>query len=82
MSRDMQNMKDQEDISSLRKHTESQPITHRSNIGEYGAKRDFVDITALVRSVQRSEGDRDCFRRGQFCCDQMDCIWRKYCLES
>jgi hypothetical protein len=82
MSRNMQSMKDQEASSSLGKHTRPQQTTNMSNISKQGVKRDFVDITALVRSVQRSEGNRDCFRRGQFCCDQMDCIWRKYCLES
>ena len=82
MSRDMQNMKDQEVIGTLRKHTGSQPIANRSNTGKHGAKRNFVDIKALVRSVQRAEGNRDCFRRGQVYCDQADCVWRKYCLEN
>ena len=82
MSRNMQNMKDQEVISSLGKHTGPQPITHKSNVSKHGAKRDFVDITALVRSVQRAEGNRDCFRRGQVYCDQTACVWRKYCLDS
>lgn len=29
-----------------------------------------------------AEGSRDCFRREQVYCDQTDCVWRKYCLDS
>ena len=82
MSGNMQNMKAQEVSSSLGKHTGPQQTTNRSNTNKYGAKRDFADITALIRSVQRAEGNRDCFRRGQVYCDQTDCVWRKYCLDS
>jgi hypothetical protein len=42
----------------------------------------FVDITAMIRSLQRSEGSNDCFRRGICDCDQLDCSWRQYCLSS
>ena len=45
------------------------------------AKEDSVDITALVRSLQRTEGNPDCFRRTEDYCDQLDCSWRPYCLE-
>lgn len=82
MSKNMQNMKDQEVSSSLGKHTGPQQTINRSNTSKHGAKRNFVDIEALVRSVQRAEGNRDCFRRGQVHCDQTDCVWRPYCLES
>ena len=44
-------------------------------------KRSVVDIILLIRSIQRIEGNPDCFRRGMDSCDQMDCAWRKYCLE-
>ena len=39
-----------------------------------------VDLTALIRSVQRSEGYSDCFRRNKGHCDQVGCAWRSYCL--
>lgn len=42
----------------------------------------FVDITAMIRSLQRSEGSNDCFRRGICDCDHLDCNWRQYCLSS
>lgn len=39
-----------------------------------------VDLAALIRSVQRSEGNPDCFLRNKGHCDQVDCAWRSYCL--
>jgi len=45
-------------------------------------RKDFLDTTALIRSIQRAEGNPDCFRRAQVGCDQFNCIWRKYCLEQ
>lgn len=42
----------------------------------------YVDITAMIRSLQRTEGLTDCFRRGLSDCDQLDCAWRQYCLEK
>lgn len=44
--------------------------------------RRYVDITAMIRSLQRTEGNTDCFRRGQADCDQLECAWRQYCLGS
>ena len=43
-------------------------------------KNIFLDITALIRSLQRSEGNIDCFRTGKADCDMLDCAWRMYCL--
>ena len=45
-----------------------------------GTKKDSVDITALIRSVQRTEGNPDCFKRSEGNCDRLDCAWRPYCL--
>ena len=42
----------------------------------------YVDITAMIRSLQRTEGLTDCFRRGLSDCDQLDCAWRQYCLSK
>ncbi len=44
--------------------------------------KDFLDLTNLIRSIQRAEGNYDCFRRAQDRCDQFDCAWRPYCLEN
>ncbi|MGA6927317.1 MAG: hypothetical protein WBY88_16630 [Desulfosarcina sp.] len=38
-----------------------------------------VDIVALVRSLQRSAGVRDCFRSDGGACDIVDCDWRSHC---
>ena len=49
-------------------------------IREEEAKRDFLDITALIRSLQRVEGNPECFRKDKDDCDEVDCAWRSYCL--
>jgi hypothetical protein len=81
VSRKMQNMRSEGTSSTLAKDTTPQTAN-----GLYDKKRDakknFVNITALVRSVQRAEGNKDCFRKIQAHCDQTDCVWRPYCLES
>lgn len=41
-----------------------------------------VDITAMIRSLQRTEGQSDCFRRGVIECDELKCTWRQYCLSK
>ena len=82
MSQNIQHMKEEKTSGSLGKHSESQQTANGSNTGKYGAKRDFVDIIALIRGVQRAEGNKDCFRREQVHCDQEDCFWRQYCLDS
>jgi hypothetical protein len=46
------------------------------------AKKNFLDIKALVRSIQRAEGSADCFRMGIVDCDQVDCKWHQICLEG
>ncbi len=45
-------------------------------------ENDRVDLTHLIRSMQRAEGHSDCFGRAQWHCDRIDCAWRKYCLED
>ena len=45
-------------------------------------RKDFLDLTALVRSIQCAEGLPDCFRQLQGPCDQVDCTWRKHCLDE
>lgn len=47
-----------------------------------GIKKNFLDITALIRSIQRAEGNPDCFRKGHKSCNQLDCAWRSYCLKK
>jgi len=44
--------------------------------------KDLLDVTELVRSLQRREGNPDCFRKAEGSCDQKDCFWRPWCLKS
>ncbi len=45
-------------------------------------QRGYVNITAMIRSLQRTEGYKDCFRTGVSDCDQLECAWRQYCLQN
>ena len=36
--------------------------------------------TTIIRKIQLSEGNFDCYRRSQGFCDQMNCAWRGDCL--
>jgi len=48
----------------------------------FARRSGFVDVTGLIRSIQRVEGNSDCFRRGQPGCPEVECCWRPYCLEG
>ena len=50
--------------------------------GEHGRNRGLLDVTALIRSIQRAEGNPDCFRRVAGDCPEVVCEWRTYCLEG
>ena len=41
--------------------------------GKRYVKKEFLDITALIRSTQCAESELACFRMGQVDCDQNDC---------
>ena len=49
------------------------------------AKKMHVKVTGvnkadIIRSIQRSEGNKDCFRTGYVNeCGQFDCLWRDDC---
>jgi len=48
-----------------------------------GVKPGKMNKIALVREIQRAEGNFDCFgtaSRGD--CDQHGCLWRKDCFNS
>ena len=40
----------------------------------------FLDVTPLIRSIQRSEGNVDCFGKAHGYCDEAHCSWRVYCM--
>jgi hypothetical protein len=43
-------------------------------------KQNYLDLAGLIRSIQRAEGNIDCFQRKDDC-DRQDCSWRSYCLD-
>lgn len=43
---------------------------------------DYLDVDLLIRSLQRAEGNPDCFRRVPGGCEEIDCCWRPYCLKE
>jgi hypothetical protein len=47
---------------------------------EAAVVEDICDLTRLVRSLQRLDGARDCFRSDQTACDGLGCVWRDYCI--
>jgi len=57
-------------------------VQSRSSGKEKGLRKDFVDTTNLVRSIQRAEGNPDCFGKAENYCDRLDCSWRPYCLRE
>jgi hypothetical protein len=48
----------------------------------FNSKPNYVDLVKLIRSIQRVEGNLDCYRGGRQQCDQMNCAWRDHCLEQ
>lgn len=42
----------------------------------------FLNVTEMVRSVQRREGNPDCFQKAKGPCGHRDCFWRPWCVES
>jgi hypothetical protein len=42
----------------------------------------FLDEVALIRSIQRAEGNPDCFRKSPGDCPENHCAWRRYCIEE
>jgi hypothetical protein len=76
-------MPEQETLNDSGEHAGPEPIVETSHTDwNENAKSGFVDITELIRSIQRVEGNPDCFRKGKDNCDEVECAWRQYCLET
>ena len=71
-------------VNASKKETGAKQANRASIVGpmEHGDKRHFLYMTALIRSIQRAEGNVDCYRRAQVDCEQVECAWRRYCLEG
>lgn len=47
-----------------------------------GIKAGNTSKTDLVRAIQRTEGNFDCFGTAADYCDQLGCAWRDDCLKK
>jgi len=47
-----------------------------------GIKPGKMGKTELIKSIQRAEGNFDCFGTSGDYCDQMGCAWRDDCLKN
>jgi len=62
---------------------EPKPVVDpRPRGGKSGLQKNLADTTNLVRSIQRAEGNPDCFQKADGYCDRLDCSWRRYCLRE
>jgi hypothetical protein len=52
------------------------------NEGNSNSIANYPDITHLIRSVQRLEGNPDCFGKSDGNCERLDCAWRELCLKE
>ena len=81
MIKDMAETIDQENSNIQGMHAKPKQKSESSvTTRNKGTKKQFIDMTLLIRSIQRSEGNPDCFGRAEDYCDQLDCSWRPYCL--
>jgi hypothetical protein len=58
-------------------HTLWETTMDRKHQGSDGV---FPGLSLLIRSIQRIEGNPDCFDTAGEYCDRYDCQWRCYCL--
>jgi len=56
--------------------------TIRSIAKEHGIKSGRQTKADLIRTIQRQEGNFDCFGTAFDYCDQLACSWRDDCLGS
>jgi len=59
-----------------------QLLEKKDSKGALNSQSNYVDLVNLVRSIQRAEGNVDCYRRGRRQCGRMDCVWRDHCLKA
>jgi len=50
------------------------------NKDAFNSKPNYVDLVKLIRSIQRAEGNIDCYGRSRLQCERMNCAWRDHCL--
>jgi len=53
-----------------------------ANKMDNNSRNNFPELTRLIRSIQKIEGNPDCFETIDEDCDHLDCAWREYCLNE
>jgi hypothetical protein len=46
------------------------------------SKQSLIDLKHFIQSIQRVEGNPDCFGTTDGTCERLECAWRGLCLES
>ncbi len=78
----VQIMEEKSETNAFKKITGCKKDTGKTiDIASLDEEKSFVNITDLIRSVQRTEGNPDCFKKHTDGCDELECVWRPYCLE-
>jgi hypothetical protein len=74
--------RDRSDRSECLMNNKEGSSTPLNGIEPSGKRTSSVDMTVLIRSIQRVEGNSDCFRTARENCPEMRCCWRPYCVEG
>ena len=53
-----------------------------ANNPDYQPKDQCPDVKLFIQSIQRIEGNLDCFGTSDGDCEHQDCLWREYCLKE
>ena len=54
----------------------------KASTGKNGNLENLPDLKHLIQSVQRLEGNLDCYGKADGNCDRVECSWREYCLKE
>jgi hypothetical protein len=54
----------------------------REIAGKMGIAAGKLNKTELIRTIQRTEGNTDCYALRGHECDQINCLWRKDCMKA
>ena len=75
------NEKSERDSCPLEASPAEKRNVHKAENYHYPCEN-YVDIDAMIRSLQRAEGHLDCFRKDRSPCEETECAWRVYCVDD
>jgi len=70
-------LENKEEGAQIMKMQEIRTMAKKMGINSFGKTK-----TDLVREIQRSEGNFDCYKTAVNDCDQLGCAFRSSCLEK